>query len=310
MGQRVRLVAHRDSMAVALDRVLERRAHDPLDALVRVQVLVDRHFVRRPPLKAPANVHVGPLGVLAEHYHVDAALDAVRPRLERAEGGVEQLDRPQVDVQVEAEAEAEQDVPRVLVPRNAGIAERAEEDRVRFSPEPAQLTVGQRLARGQVAVGAPRQILEGVLHAMGRAGELEGPARDGQDLWTHPVAGKERDPDHATASARAATSRPFPTRPPTEIRAHDSIPGALIGRITTPRESRASFTSAARVPMFVNRKFVTEGTCSRSSSSNRAESHARSVSTTARVRSTCASSSSAPNAAACASELALNASRT
>ncbi len=187
--QRVRLVAHRHPMPAALDRVLESRPHDALDALVGVQVLVDRHLVGRPALEAPPDIHIGALGVLAKDDDVDGALDAVRPGLERAEVRVQQLDRAQVDVQVEAEAEAEQDVPRVLVARNAGIAERAEEDRVGLAPKPPQLAVRQRLAGGQVAVGAPGQLLERVLHSMGGACDLERAARDGKNLRAHPVAG-------------------------------------------------------------------------------------------------------------------------
>ena len=86
------------------------RADDAVDALVGVDLFLDRDFVRRPGLEPAADAHVDALGVLAEHDEVDVLRAAV---LQRAEAIGEQLDRPVVDVEVELEPGAEQDVARM-----------------------------------------------------------------------------------------------------------------------------------------------------------------------------------------------------
>ena len=79
-----------------------------------------------PFLKIPPTLTYGAFGVLAEDHEVDV-FDALA--LERAEPFVEQLDRPEVDVEVELEADAEKDVGGVAHVRDARIAEGADQDR-------------------------------------------------------------------------------------------------------------------------------------------------------------------------------------
>jgi hypothetical protein len=78
------------SMALALSesvtrsrpraRVLEGGADDPLDALARVDVLLDRHLVRRAALEDASHPDVHPLRVLTEDDEVDVAHPAVLQR--------------------------------------------------------------------------------------------------------------------------------------------------------------------------------------------------------------------------------------
>ena len=108
-------------------RELEGVADDAMDALVGVELFLDRDLVVGARLEAPADADVQALGVLAKDDEVDVGRAAV---LERTETLVEQADGPVVDVEVELEARAEQDVARVAVVRHARIAERADEDGV------------------------------------------------------------------------------------------------------------------------------------------------------------------------------------
>ena len=142
-----------------------------MDALVGVELFLNRNLVVCARLEAPADADVQPLGVLAKHDEVDVGRPAV---LEGTQPLVEQPHGPVVDVEVELEARAEQDVARVPVVGHARIAERPDEDRV----ERAQVVVPvrrHRHLRFEVVVRAPGQVLE-----------LERPAESladrGQDL--------------------------------------------------------------------------------------------------------------------------------
>ena len=55
-------------------RPVERGAHDALDALAGVDLLLHGDLVRRALLEVAADADVGALGVLAEHHEVDVLL--------------------------------------------------------------------------------------------------------------------------------------------------------------------------------------------------------------------------------------------
>ena len=99
--------------------VLKRVADDALDALARVDIFLDRNFVRRPLLEDASEVTVNALGVLANHHEIDVFwFDA----FERAKRRIQQTYRPDIGVQVHLGAHAEQDFFRVNVRRHARIA--------------------------------------------------------------------------------------------------------------------------------------------------------------------------------------------
>ena len=119
-------------------RELEGMPNDPVHALVRIQLFLNRDFIVCAGLEAPADADIEPLGVLTKDDKVDIVWPAF---LERTQTRVEQPHRAIVDEEVELEARAEEDVTRVAIVGDAGIAKRADEDRV----EAAQQVVAVRL---------------------------------------------------------------------------------------------------------------------------------------------------------------------
>src|SRR5919108_285143 len=91
---------------------LERMADDAVDALVRVELLLNRHFVDGIRLEAAADAYIQPFGIFAKHHEVDVGRGAA---LQRAQAIVEQANRALIDVEIERETGAEQDVARVAV---------------------------------------------------------------------------------------------------------------------------------------------------------------------------------------------------
>ena len=73
---------------------------------------------------------------------------------------MQQPDGAEVDVEVEPESQAQQDVACVLVPRNAGIAERAQEDGVHVVAQMAERRLRERLPRLEIVSGGVRQPFE------------------------------------------------------------------------------------------------------------------------------------------------------
>src|SRR5690606_8657585 len=205
----VRLVGERDLAAAGGAGVLERGAHDALDALARVDVLLDGDLVRRPALEVAAHPRVHALGVLADDDDVHVL---GRHVTERRECRVEEADGPQVHVQVEVEAQAEQDLARVAVVRDARIAERAEEDRVVVGPEIVHLLRRDGGAGAQVTLGAEIPLHE-LERELGLGGE-QAKQFDGQagDLRADAVPGNHSDACHGGKDTgcprRAARPRP------------------------------------------------------------------------------------------------------
>ena len=118
-------------------RVLEAGADEALDALARVDVLVDGDLVARAALELAAHADVDALGVLAEDDHVDVLRAAVA---QRDEAVGERAHGADVRVEVEAEAQAEEDVARVLEPGHARVAQGAEQHGARLAARCASRT--------------------------------------------------------------------------------------------------------------------------------------------------------------------------
>jgi hypothetical protein len=126
----VRLVGHVHAFPAALDRVVEGRANDPLDAAARVQIFVDRDLVGRTAPVLATDSDVNAFGILAKHHEIDVGL---APVLQRHQTIGQRAHGANVRVQVEAEAHSEQDVARMLHVGNACVAERAEQHRRAFA---------------------------------------------------------------------------------------------------------------------------------------------------------------------------------
>ena len=154
---RVALVGHADLGQPRGRRVCERVTHDPVHALVGVDLFLDRHLVGRAGLEAAADADVHALGVLAKHDEVDVRAATI---LQRRQPIVQQADRTVVDVEIELEAGAEQDVARVAIVGHARIAERTDEDRVELVAQHAIAAWRERLAGCEKVVRAPRQMHE------------------------------------------------------------------------------------------------------------------------------------------------------
>ncbi len=198
LRHRVALVGHAHAAAACGLRELERVADDPVDALVGVELLLDRDLVVGARLEAAADADVQPLGVLAEDDEVDVRRRAI---LQRAQPRVEQPHRAVIDVEIELEPRAEQDVARVTVVGHTRIAERADEDRVELPQR--RVAVGRhRDAGAQVMIGAPRQRLEldraaedvrcppKHLHRLGGRFDADAVARNNR--YTHVMRSRDR----------------------------------------------------------------------------------------------------------------------
>ena len=164
-------------------------AQDPVDALVGIDLFLNRDFVWRTGLEAAADANVEALGVLAEDDEVHVG---GRPVLQRTQPLVEQPDRTIVHVQVELEPRAEQDVARMAIVGHARIAERADEHRVEL-PEQRVAVFRNRDARREEVVGAPRQRLDLDAAAGGlRDGGDDGHCR-GRHLGTDSISRDDGD---------------------------------------------------------------------------------------------------------------------
>jgi hypothetical protein len=179
-------------------RVLERVAHDPVHALVGVDLFLNRDLVRRAGLESSTDADVDTLGVLAKDHEVHVG---ARAALERTESVVEEADRPVVDVQVELESGTEQDVARVPIVGHARIAERADEDGVERSQRVVAVC-RNRFTGGEIMIGAPRQMME-----MDSTDRFEDLHSLGGHFLTDPVSGDHRDSMcHESDSSRVSAS--------------------------------------------------------------------------------------------------------
>ena len=179
--------------------VLEGMSHDPVHALVGVDLFLNRHFVFGAGLEAAADADVRALGVLAKHDEVHIGR---RLPLQRAQPLVKQCHRTMVDVEIQLEAGAQQNVAGVAVVRHARVAQRADEDRVELVAQHGIAVGRNRDAGGQIVIGAPGQRFEHDLtpeHVADRAKHFDG---FGRDIHSDPVTRDDGD----THDQRSAVS--------------------------------------------------------------------------------------------------------
>ena len=117
----------RGDVLLAGPRQLEGIAHDPVAAAAGEHRLLHRHLVFGALVEPAADRGIFALVVLAHDVEIDVAGRAVLQR--RVDTG-QQPHRPQVDVLLEAAADRDQQPPQRDVVGHAGIADRAEKDRV------------------------------------------------------------------------------------------------------------------------------------------------------------------------------------
>src|SRR6266403_1138535 len=135
--------------------VLKRVADDALDTLARVDVFLDRNFVRRSLLEDASEVTVNALGVLANHHAIEVVwFDA----FERAKRRIHQTHRPDIGVQVHLAAHAAEDFFGVNVRRHARIAECSDQDGVEIPGQGSEAICRDRNFVGEIAVGSPVEV--------------------------------------------------------------------------------------------------------------------------------------------------------
>src|SRR5207237_9632176 len=186
----VALICHPHLREAPACREVEGLADDPVHAFPCIQLLLDGDFVFCSSLEAPADADVKALGVLAEHDKVHVLRHAI---LKRTQPLVEQLHRPIFDVEIELEPRPEQDLARVPIVGDAGIAERADEDRIEVVAQHRVAAWRHRDAGLEKIVRSPGQVLE-----LERAAEHLADAREhfqgfGCDLFAYPVTGDDRE---------------------------------------------------------------------------------------------------------------------
>ena len=192
----VALVRHADARQAIGRRVVERVLDDAVDALVGVDLFLNRDFILGARLEPPADVHVDAFRVFAEDDEVHIVWAAL---LERTQPLVEESDGTLIHVQIELKADAEEDVARVAHVGNARIAERADVDRVELVAQPRVAVRRQADARLQIIVGAVRQHLEIQLasehlahrtnHLHGLGGHVDADAVARNHRYSHLVIG-------------------------------------------------------------------------------------------------------------------------
>ena len=202
--------------------MLEGVPDDALHALARADVLLNGKFVGGPLLEEAAHAHVQTLGVLAEDDEVDVTR---RPPLQRRETVGEETDGALVDVQIEPEPQTEQDVGRVPVVRDPGVAQGPQQDGV-IAAQRVEGRVGKGLAGLEEVVGPVREGVEIQLHPA----DLRCDAQAFDSLAGHldpdTVARDDRDAAHAVRS---------PGGPP---------PGPNLRRTQATHDRRAGLSSS------------------------------------------------------------------
>ncbi len=163
-------------------------ADDALDAERRVDADLGGDLVRRPDAQRPAVADVGALGALADDDEVDVPRLAQRRGHARVEPG-----RPQVHVVVELEPQPQEQPPLQHPARDAGVADRPEQDRVVLA-DLGERGVGEGLAGGVPALGA-----EVVVGGLDGGDAVDRGAQDlealGDDLGPDAVTGDDGEAD-------------------------------------------------------------------------------------------------------------------
>src|SRR5258708_17285024 len=119
-----------DLLAAMLPCILERIAHDPLNALVGKDRRLDRHFILCPLMDASSNTCILSLGILtnADDVNILGMLSG-----QWTAHSWEQAQRPEIDILVERLANRQYQAPQRNVVRNPRIAYGAKQDAVEAS---------------------------------------------------------------------------------------------------------------------------------------------------------------------------------
>src|ERR1041385_6553538 len=219
---RVGLVAHRDALFSVRFGPFERRANDAFDALRRI------HFFRDVlvPARAAA-ARVLAFGIFAEDDEVDGRIGgwAVR-RVEakRRKIRMQQLNWPKVYVKIKPKSQTQQNIPRMLVPRNAGIPEGPEQYCVDVVPQMSKRNVGQCLAGPEKMIGRVRKPFPVQREPMLRGRSIDDWDRRFNDLRPNPVAGDSSNVMGLHEPPNRLTAQPPIIRIPSLARMPDSTP--------------------------------------------------------------------------------------
>ena len=167
----------------ARGRSLEGVAHDPLDAVGRVDAALGGDLVGGPHAHGPAVAAVQALGPLANDDEVD-----VSGAGQGAGHALVVLGGSQVHVVVEREAQLEQESAFKNARRDGGVADGAEEDHV-VALDGLQVLVGERVSGGVPALRSQVEVSRGVVDASFRQDSVEDLEAFGHDLLADSVAG-------------------------------------------------------------------------------------------------------------------------
>src|SRR5208337_2460324 len=173
-------------------------ADDALNPFAGVDVFLEGNLVGSALFEEAAHADVEAFGVLADDHEVDVGEGAVA---ERGEARMEEFGGAGVDVEIELHAQAEEDVCSVLVGRDAGIAEGAKEDGVKFVAKEFDRAFGEGDVFAEVFVGTPVELDEfegAVAPGGGGADDLDG---HGGHFPADAVAGNNGDAGFGTAVA-------------------------------------------------------------------------------------------------------------
>ncbi len=129
---------------------------DPRHAVEGADVLLDRHLLGRARLEPAAEAAIQALGVLPDHGDVGRPWPGLA---QRAQAAAEQPGGPDVRVEIQFAADPPQGLPEVAGVGDPGVADRAEQDRVR-GLELREVVLGQRLAGLEVPLRAHIERLE------------------------------------------------------------------------------------------------------------------------------------------------------
>src|SRR5262249_40647121 len=134
----VRLVGQGHSSFPMPASIIEGSPDNAFDPVSGVNFLLDSQFGVGAALKVSANVDVDSLGILAKDDEVDVFTMA---SLERREKVIEQPDRSKIDIEIQAKTQSGQNIDRMLIRWDTGIAEGAGENSIEVLPKHFERTI-------------------------------------------------------------------------------------------------------------------------------------------------------------------------
>src|SRR6185295_11754388 len=188
LRHRVALVRHADFRQAVLLRVFERRADDPVHALVSVYLFLNGDLVRGAGFEATTDADVDAFRVLSKHDEVHVFRATA---FQRTESIVDESDRPEINKEIQIEPRGEENVTSGAIIGDARIAERAEQNGVE-APQQVEPAGRHRDAGLEKVVRAPRQLLELERSSRSRRDGFENLDCFCCDFLADPVAGNDR----------------------------------------------------------------------------------------------------------------------